>query len=240
VIGLPKSERKRLERGVETVRNFYSKVWMEYADPQAHPLVAHALRTQAAVLRERILAEGPRRILDLGCGPAPATRPDWAHLVVYGDIVAAMLKDLKGKLQAPAVCLDAARLPFRGASFQLVWCSLLVDHVGDVRSWVAELFRVLEPGGTLALSCWDQSLLPAGMYPKGGMRFETSAGEVLTVPVHRNWKRAQRILAEFDPGTRVDSFPIVEDRYVLQIGWATRGPEGSAPDRSLRTEGAGR
>jgi SAM-dependent methyltransferase len=207
---------------MEQVRDFYSKVWREYADPHAHPMVARALETQAAVLRERLIEERPRAVLDLGCGPGPAAAPGAAPLIVYGDIVAAMLLDLKRKLGTHAVCLDAGRLPFMDGSFQLVWCSLLVDHVGEVRPWIAELFRVLEPGGTLALSCWDQSLLPADMYPAGGMRYKTAAGDVLTVPVHRNWREAQEVLAEHDPETRIDSIPIVRDEYVLQMAWSKR------------------
>lgn len=208
---------------LEPVRDFYDRIWREYADPDAHPLVAHALETQAAILQELVLKERIKRVLDLGCGPAPATRPGWAPLVVYADIVTAMLKDLKLKLGSPAVCLDASRLPFKNGSFELIWCSLLVDHIGNVSSWLEELFRVLVPGGRLGLACWDQSILPKDMYPQGGMRYRTAAGDMLTVPVHRNWKEAQRLLAHHDPNARTDSYPIVRDEYVLQVAWATRG-----------------
>jgi SAM-dependent methyltransferase len=209
-------------RTMEKVRDFYGRVWREYADPAGHPLVADGLRTQTAILRERTRREGYRRILDLGCGPVPASRPELAPLVVHADIVATMLGDLKHTLGGPVVCLDAAKLPFKDGSFQLVWCSLLVDHVADLPSWLRELFRVIEPGGTLGLASWDQTILPPRMYPQGGMRFETVSGEVLTVPIHRNWEQARRLLAGYDPGFQVESYPIVENEYVLQVAWVRR------------------
>jgi SAM-dependent methyltransferase len=145
--------------------------------------------------------------------------PHWAPLVVYGDIVLPMLHDLKRKLRVPTVCLNATHLPFATGSFQMIWCSLLVDHIGDVRSWVSELMRLLDPGGVLALACWDQSLLPPELYPEGKMLYRTSAGGVLAAPTYRNWNEAKSILTEHDPATEIDSHPIVKDKYVLEIAW---------------------
>ncbi len=210
------------------VRDFYDRVWEEYADPESHPVVARALDLQTAALGKRLAGRSLRRILDLGCGPRPAVRPEWAALTVYGDIVTAMLADLKRKLGGSPVCLDARALPFSERAFELVWCSLLVDHVADVRAWANELMRVLEPGGTLGMTCWDQSILPPELYPAGEMLYPTSGGEVLRAPVHRNWDKAQRILRELDPGMRLESHVIVEGSYVLQIAWAERRSEVTA------------
>jgi SAM-dependent methyltransferase len=213
-----------LEKAVDQVREFYRKVWREYADRAAHPVVARALQTQNAILKERLTRGNFKRVLDLGCGPSPAVRPGWTHLVVYADIIPEMLADLKQKLRSPTVCLDAANLPFRTGGFDLVWCSLLVDHISDLRPWIDELLRILEPEGTLALACWDQTLLPAELYPEGQMCYPTSSGEVLRTSIHHNWKEAQELLREHDPRVLVESYPIVKDRYVLQIAWANRRP----------------
>jgi len=205
---------------MNSIRNFYSRIWREYADPQAHPMVSRAIKTQTEALGRRLSRERPRRILDLGCGPSPAAKPQWAPVVVYADIVHPMLIDLKRKLGGRVVCLDAAALPFRADSFGLVWCSLLVDHIAEVRPWIRELIRILEPGGTLALACWDQSLLPAESYPGGSMRYPTASGEVLSAPVYFNWESTKNILREFDSGVHVESYSIVEDAYVLEIAWS--------------------
>lgn len=80
-----------------------------------------------------------RREVDLGAGSvirAPgAIRADSARAV------------------RPHVVLDAARnLPFRTDSLDRVYCFDLVEHMDDVPSFVAELHRVLRPGGTVLIT----------------------------------------------------------------------------------------
>ena len=47
---------------------------------------------------------------------------------------------------------DALRIPFRDASFDRVICTEVLEHVPDERVVMAELARVLKPGGTIAVS----------------------------------------------------------------------------------------
>jgi ubiquinone/menaquinone biosynthesis C-methylase UbiE len=49
------------------------------------------------------------------------------------------------------VAATAEALPFRGASFAVVWASQVIHHVDDLPSSARELRRVLRPGGTLLL-----------------------------------------------------------------------------------------
>jgi SAM-dependent methyltransferase len=44
---------------------------------------------------------------------------------------------------------DGARLPLRAASFRWALCSEVLEHVRDPRAVLAEMFRVLAPGGKL-------------------------------------------------------------------------------------------
>ncbi len=57
-----------------SVREFYAKVWEEYADPASHPITALCLSIQARLVGHHIARTKPRRILDLGCGPVPVCR----------------------------------------------------------------------------------------------------------------------------------------------------------------------
>lgn len=61
---------------------------------------------------------------------------------------------------------DAARLPFPDASFDRVICSEVLEHIPNYLSVIAELERVLKPGGRLCISvprswperiCWALS-----------------------------------------------------------------------------------
>lgn len=51
-----------------------------------------------------------------------------------------------------AVVADALRLPFPTASFDRVIAAEVLEHIVDDRSAIAELARVLRPGGTMAVT----------------------------------------------------------------------------------------
>ena len=81
----------------------------------------------------------PGRELDLGAGSvvrAPgAIRADSARAV------------------RPDVVLDAAaELPFRTGSLARVYCFDLVEHIADIPRLMAEIHRVLVPGGTVLIT----------------------------------------------------------------------------------------
>ncbi len=61
---------------------------------------------------------------------------------------------------------DVTRLPFKDASFDLVICSEVLEHIPDHRQAIAEVIRVLKPGRSLVVSvprylperiCWALS-----------------------------------------------------------------------------------
>ena len=204
-----------------SVRDFYAKVWGEYADPLHHPITAQALSTQTRVVAHRIRDAKPRRALDLGCGPAPVVRIESAPLVVCADLVFEMLLDIKANRAGPVACLDARRLPFRDHSFDFIWCGLLIDHIGDPEGWIQELSRVLAPGSTLGMACWNRSELPPERYPEDSrMRYTTAHGEELSVSSFPTWEATLGLLEQKYPRMELESFPIVPDAYLLQIAWA--------------------
>ncbi len=57
----------------------------------------------------------------------------------------------KGLANVETKHADAGALPFPEASFNLVTCRLAAHHFPDVAAFVGEVWRVLAPGGTLAL-----------------------------------------------------------------------------------------
>lgn len=107
------------------------------------------------------------RVLDLGCGGG---RHAFACLrrgavVVALDADAVEVKGVIGMMAAmvesgevgdggagAAVRGDALRLPFPDGAFDRVICAEVLEHLPDDSAAMAELARVLKPGGMLAIS----------------------------------------------------------------------------------------
>ena len=79
--------------------------------------------------------------LEVGAGTRPLRE------FVRGDYIAYDLTAYKGV----DVQGDALNLPFRDGSFDLVLCNNMLEHVYDVKTAIAEMYRVLQDGGMFVL-----------------------------------------------------------------------------------------
>lgn len=99
------------------------------------------------------------RVLDVACGPGNTTRRLLPHLgpqarVVGVDAAATMLARAVQDTDDPRVeyvRADAARLPFEDAAFDAVQCLGALYLVDDAEAVIAEMVRVLGPGGRLVV-----------------------------------------------------------------------------------------
>jgi ubiquinone/menaquinone biosynthesis C-methylase UbiE len=100
-----------------------------------------------------------RRILDVGCGRGTAevklsrlrlTQVDLVAVDLLVDrVVDAQVAARAHNIDAHFAAADACRLPFADASFDSVFCVAVLQHIGDVRTAVAEMARVTRPGGRI-------------------------------------------------------------------------------------------
>lgn len=93
-------------------------------------------------------------VLDLGCGDGRLSVALRAGELTAADVSLVALKRARRRLPgATLVLLEAGRrLPFEDETFELVLCADTVQEVQDVAQLVADVKRVLAPGGMLALT----------------------------------------------------------------------------------------
>src|SRR4051812_8978210 len=95
-----------------------------------------------------------RRALDLGAGAGRLAAELRAGDLVLADVSGVALERARRRLPGATKVLlqPAAPLPFEDSQFDLVLCAETIEHVRDVQLLLSEARRVLEPGGTLALT----------------------------------------------------------------------------------------
>jgi SAM-dependent methyltransferase len=105
-------------------------------------------RARAELLRSALADHtGPAtRVLDVGSADGPSV--PWLR----GDRHVTVDVDPRGLRPGEGLCASALALPFRDHAFDLVSAFDVVEHCEPEATALAELARVLEPGGRLLLS----------------------------------------------------------------------------------------
>ena len=111
----------------------------------------HSRQVLADHYAERLRA---RRVMDLGCGTGDSVdlfrsvepAVEWVGVDIEDSPEVAERR----RTDAEFVTYDGRRLPFGDASFELVYCKQVLEHVEHPRELIGEVARVLEPGGRLA------------------------------------------------------------------------------------------
>jgi SAM-dependent methyltransferase len=129
------------------ISDYYDRYWNEFVTP-------HELDDQLRSLYEAHV--GPDdRCLDVGCGDG---RKSGLWLVEHagsyvGVDVSEVAVDAARRLGLDGRRIDdAAELPFADGSFDVVVCTEVLEHLFAPQIAVAELRRVLRPGGTLIVT----------------------------------------------------------------------------------------
>ena len=87
---------------------------------------------------------GPGTVLDLGCGTGHAQ----SHLEPRRSVGVDLDHESLMSQGRDRVRADMRRLPFETAAFSSVACMHAIEHVPDPEKVVAEVARVVQPGGT--------------------------------------------------------------------------------------------
>ena len=103
-----------------------------------------------ALAVEAVREVQPRRVLEVGCGPGEAAE----RIAASGAEVEALdiserMVELTQARGVEARVGDVQQLPFEDESFDAALAGWMLYHVPDVERGIAELARVLRPGGRL-------------------------------------------------------------------------------------------
>jgi SAM-dependent methyltransferase len=126
-----------------------------------HSLLAgQVLRPSAFDLR------GCKRILDAGCGSGRhckhiLRRADADADLHAFDLSQRMLKRARRRFKTNRIrfiAADLTRLPYPDGYFDAIVCGWVLEHLPDPRPGLAELARVLEPGGKILLMTTEDTV----------------------------------------------------------------------------------
>jgi len=150
---------------------YRKKVKRVYGGPKGALLAAASWVSLHAPLGERMFRKrkfdlrGARSILDVGSGAGQIA----SHLLKYADentkvtctdLSHPMLRRARTRLKSAIpefVAADLAQLPFADGSFDCVTCGYVLEHLPDPQPGLAEMARVLKPGGRLLLLTTEDS-----------------------------------------------------------------------------------
>ena len=119
----------------------------------------HAEGESLSRLVEAVQPRANWEAIDIATGPghtALAFAPKVKHIIA-SDVTPEMLKVARGLAEKRGLTnvsfaeMPAEKLPFPDASFDLVTCRTAPHHFADVPAFVAEVARVLRPGGVFGL-----------------------------------------------------------------------------------------
>jgi ubiquinone/menaquinone biosynthesis C-methylase UbiE len=118
----------------------------------------HQRRLRRAFLAFAGIAPGVR-VLDVGCGTGVVTRDLAARVGPRGHVVGmdpsrAFLREARRRTRAPGVRFrpgDGTDLPFRDGAFDVAVAVTVLLHVPSSDRVLAEMRRVVRPGGTVAV-----------------------------------------------------------------------------------------
>jgi ubiquinone/menaquinone biosynthesis C-methylase UbiE len=175
----PAPRRRILQRLVEndlisrvSYDEYREKMRDVYGGPQGALLATASLLSLHMPLGRRWLRSrrfdlrGARHILDVGSGAGQIAR----HLLRFADPEASitccdlspqMLRRARQRLRSTRprqVAADLARLPFADASFDCITCGYVLEHLPDPTTGLAEMARVLVPGGRMLLLTTEDNI----------------------------------------------------------------------------------
>lgn len=197
----PSGNSRPREPGIEDVQSFWEENPLFTGESKYHAGTREFFEEHrritiddclAGEFDQRILppASNQGRVLDLGCGPGFWTiellARNAARKVVSADLTEAAVSLTRKRLEVYGLDADVRRenaeaLSFEDESFDHVNCQGVIHHTPDTEQAIAEIARILRPGGTASLSVYYLNGL-LRIWPKLGRLTEFLANMGFQMP----------------------------------------------------------
>lgn len=103
------------------------------------------------------------KVIEVGCEAGYLLKQLLVAKEIVGlDIAENALGDAKKSIQSDKVkfiCADASDIPFRDSYFDKVICSQTLEHLSNPEKVIAEMFRIVKPGGAVIVSVPNERVL---------------------------------------------------------------------------------
>lgn len=225
------------------------------ADPDLLAQIATGLERRATLPQQVEILEtylgdiefpNGAHVLDVGCGTGAQSRTLIQRPGVDEVVGVDRATFLLERARELAAGLDGLSfqeapgdgLPFEAASFDVIVAHTVLTHVADPEAVLAEMFRVLRPGGTLAICDGDFSTMSAAIGDRDPL--QACAESFLEHSVNDAWlmRRLPRVVraAGFTTGrARSYNFVETEDPATTAM-WFRRGADGLVKEGRIGPE----
>jgi 2-polyprenyl-3-methyl-5-hydroxy-6-metoxy-1,4-benzoquinol methylase len=150
---------------MSSIRDFYHNRYanMKPGSPDSEDERTFQLRVDAAL---STISGSSRRVLDFGCGRGGATRlfAEAGHQIVGVDISEPAIKLARVKIPTATIeVIDSeTHIPLADESFDVCFCSEVIEHLFDISGFIREIHRLLVRDGLFLLTTpyhgWSKNL----------------------------------------------------------------------------------
>lgn len=218
-----------------------------YVNPEAIPAaivdeIKHSLERRAATPQQSAALKSyladvdfpdGAHVLDVGCGTGPQSRtlaawPGVGEVVGVDQLEPFLERARELAVDIPNVSFqqaDARKLPFEDASFDVVVLHTLLTHVPGAEDVLADVHRVLRPGGQVAI--YDGDFTTMSVAASDADPLQGCIDAFIEGNVHDKWLSrrlpAMLVTAGFEPQSTRSHGHLETDAPALTKGWTERG-----------------
>jgi SAM-dependent methyltransferase len=166
------SEAEPMVDEFDTVASWTSAAVAELGEDHALPAACRGSGSPAALdwLAASMGLHGGTRLLDSGAGvggPSEYAAQTCGVRPILAEPMAGACRAARDLFGRPVVVADGARLPFPDGAFEAAWSLGVLCTIEDKRAYLAELRRVVSPGGAVGLLVYTRAVESLPDQPEG-------------------------------------------------------------------------